>query len=42
MLLTAMLLQASISGEIKAMKVNYLSMNCDVKMFLAKTKGLQK
>jgi len=41
-LLTANRFQASISKEIKALKINYLSLNCDVKMFLAKTKGLQK
>jgi hypothetical protein len=34
--------QAFVSKETNALKLNYLRMNCDVKMFLAKTKGLQK
>ena len=42
MLLTTNRFQAFISKKQKQLKFNYLSMICNVKMFLAKTKGLQK
>ena len=42
MLLTTNRFQAFISKKQKKLNSNYLSMICNVKMFLAKTKGWQK